>query len=63
MKLLELSDVVYDELVDMASSSGIPIETIIHHGIGMGKMAMSAEQQGKYLGIATNPNVLENRFI
>ena len=63
MKLLELPDNVYDDLIAMSDDYGLSVSEILTQGMALGKLSILANTTGKYLGIASDPDVLENRFV
>jgi hypothetical protein len=50
-------------LADLAQRTGLSEGDVLRLALGMFKTAVDAKQQGKHVGIASTPNVLDTELV
>lgn len=60
---LGMSRQAFQDLIDLAESSGTPLEEIIGKAFLLYKCAAEAHRDGKAVGIAESAEVLETEFV
>lgn len=60
---LQMDPAAFESLNQMSLATGIPMDQVMSKALALFRVAAEAHLQGKAVGIAGNPDVLETEFV